>query len=617
MTEKITKSLRESATARWFALILVSLTMFFAYMFVDVLAPLKSLLETQKGWSNENFGSVGGSEFFLNVFAFMLIFSGIILDKIGVRKTAILAGLLMVIGASIKLYGVSDLFKTDSGLYQALDGFKLNFFNIFKIGPLPASATMACIGFAIFGVGVEMAGITVSKTIVKWFKGKELALAMGLEMAIARLGVFAVFRLSPYLADGQFVTKPVAAVTGFLLIGLLSFIVYFFLDRKLDKQEKIELEKEDPFHISDLKMIITSKTFLIVAGLCVLYYSAIFPFQKFASDMLSSRLEISEDSASALFSFFPIGAMILTPLLGYFLDTKGKGATMLIIGAVLMTICHLIFALTPAVHFTYPIAIIGIIVLGVSFSLVPAALWPSVPKLVDNKVLGSAYSVIFWIQNLGLFFVPIIIGKTLDNTNPNVGKNLTVIRAEMDTIKNLSADYTLCLNSMDSSLVKYEDQFNTKEFSYKHKEDALVVNYTKRLNDSISKNLTELKLVYRNTEKRINLISKFQSEIDTYMALNEAKRYVNRKSDEDSTTSSEVIIVPMVENMNKQTVAKLNDINARLDKIAAVEGSTLYNYKTPMLIFASFGVLALLLGLWLKVEDKKKGYGLELPNKQK
>jgi MFS family permease len=374
MTEKITKSLRESATARWFALILVSLTMFFAYMFVDVLAPLKSLLETQKGWSNENFGSVGGSEFFLNVFAFMLIFSGIILDKIGVRKTAILAGLLMVFGASIKLYGVSDLFKTDSGLYQALDGFKLNFFNIFKIGPLPASATMACIGFAIFGVGVEMAGITVSKTIVKWFKGKELALAMGLEMAIARLGVFAVFRLSPYLADGQFVTKPVAAVTGFLLIGLLSFIVYFFLDRKLDKQEKIELEKEDPFHVSDLKMIITSKTFLIVAGLCVLYYSAIFPFQKFASDMLSSRLEISEDSASALFSFFPIGAMILTPLLGFFLDTRGKGATMLIIGAVLMTICHLIFALTPAEHFTYPIAIVAIIVLGVSFSLVPAAL---------------------------------------------------------------------------------------------------------------------------------------------------------------------------------------------------------------------------------------------------
>lgn len=616
MTEKITKSLRESATARWFALILVSLTMFFAYMFVDVLSPLKDLLETKKGWTSEDFGTVGGSEFFLNVFAFMLIFSGIILDKIGVRRTAIIAGLLMVLGASIKMYGISDMFKPESGLYQALDGFKINFFGLFKIGPLPASATLACIGFSIFGVGVEMAGITVSKTIVKWFKGREMALAMGLEMAIARLGVFAVFRLSPYFADGQFVARPVLIMTSFLLIGLLSFIIYYFLDVKLDKQEKIELEKEDPFHIKDLGQIFTSKTFLIVAGLCVLYYSAIFPFQKFASDMLSSRLGISSKDASALFSYFPIGAMILTPLLGYFLDTKGKGATMLIIGAILMTICHLIFALTPAEHFTYPIAIAAIVVLGVSFSLVPAALWPSVPKLVDNKVLGSAYSVIFWIQNIGLLAVPIIIGTTLDSTNPGVNKNLTLIKSELDTIKNISVDYSLSLKSMDSSLVKYEDQFKTKEFSYKHKEDALVVNYTKRLNDSIAINLSDLNLIYRNIEKRTYRISKFQTEIDSYLTLNEAKRYVNRKSDDDSTSSSEVIIVPMIENMNKQSVAQLNDMNQRLDKIAAVEGSTLYNYRTPMLIFASFGVLALLLGLWLKVEDKKKGYGLELPNKK-
>jgi len=613
MTERITKSLRESATARWFALILVSLTMFFAYMFVDVLAPLKDLLETQKGWSSENFGAVGGSEFFLNVFAFMLIFSGIILDKIGVRKTALIAGVLMVFGALIKLYGISDLFKPESGLYQSLNGFSL--FGL--IDPLPASATLACIGFAIFGVGVEMAGITVSKTIVKWFKGRELALAMGLEMAIARLGVFAVFRISPYLADGEFITKPVALVSAFLLIGLLSFVVYFFLDKKLDSQEKIELEKEDPFHISDLKMIFTSKTFLIVAGLCVLYYSAIFPFQKFASDMLSSRLEISSTAASALFSFFPIGAMILTPLLGFFLDTRGKGATMLIIGAVLMTICHLIFALTPAELFSYPIAIVAIIVLGVSFSLVPAALWPSVPKLVDNKVLGSAYSVIFWIQNIGLLSVPIIIGWSLNSTNPGVSDNIRTIRAEIDTLKLIQNEYVLNTEKMDSTLAKYEDQFNTKEFSYKHKEDAMVVYYTNNLAENIKTNVEDLNLVYRNTEKRTNLVAKFQSEIDTYLALNEAKVYKNRKSDEDSTVTSDVIIVPMIERMNKASVGQLNDIQTRLDKIAAVEGETLYNYKTPMLIFAFFGVIALLLGLWLKVEDKKKGYGLELPNKQK
>jgi MFS family permease len=613
MTERITKSLRESATARWFALILVSLTMFFAYMFVDVLAPLKDLLETQKGWSSENFGAVGGSEFFLNVFAFMLIFSGIILDKIGVRKTALIAGVLMVFGALIKLYAISDLFNPESGLYQSLNGFSL--FGL--IDPLPATATLACIGFAIFGVGVEMAGITVSKTIVKWFKGKELALAMGLEMAIARLGVFAVFRISPYLADGEFITKPVALVSAFLLIGLLSFVVYFFLDKKLDSQEKIELEKEDPFHISDLKMIFTSKTFLIVAGLCVLYYSAIFPFQKFASDMLSSRLEISSTAASALFSFFPIGAMILTPLLGFFLDTRGKGATMLIIGAVLMTICHLIFALTPAELFSYPIAIVAIIVLGVSFSLVPAALWPSVPKLVDNKVLGSAYSVIFWIQNIGLLVVPLIIGSTLDSTNPGVGKNLTVIKAELDTLKTIQKEYMITFNEMDSTMSKYEEQFKTNEFSYKHKLEAFVMYHNKALVKNLEQNIENLSLVYRNNEKRTIQIEQFHKDIDKFLALNEAKEYKNRRSEEDTTrTNTELVINPLIDKMDKDAVVQLNKIQARLDNIEVVQGPTLYNYKVPMLIFAFFGIMAIILGLWLKVEDKKKGLGLELPNKK-
>lgn len=613
MTEKITKSLRESATARWIALFLLSFTMFFAYMFVDVLAPLKDLLETQRGWSSTNFGTVGGSEFFLNVFAFMLIFSGIILDKIGVRKTALLSGFLMVVGASIKLYGISETFSPSSSLYQALDGFSL--FGL--IDPLPASATLACIGFAIFGVGVEMAGITVSKAIVKWFRGKELALAMGLEMAIARLGVFAVFRLSPYLANDQYITKPVAVVTSFLLIGFLSFVVYFFLDKKLDSQEYIELEKEDPFHVSDLKAIFTSKTFLIVAGLCVLYYSAIFPFQKFAPDMLSSRLEISSTDASKLFSFFPIGAMILTPLLGYFLDTKGKGATMLIIGAVLMTVCHLIFAFTPVKYFSYPVAIAAIVVLGISFSLVPAALWPSVPKLVDNKVLGSAYSVIFWIQNIGLLVVPLLIGATLDASNPNVGKNITAVKTQLDTIKTIiTEDYNQSLDSINLTLVKYEDQFETKEFNYRHKDNAIVAYYSNRLNESMSDQFSKLNLVYRNSEKRADMVAKMQSEINTYLALNEAKIYIDRKNDEDSTSESKVVIVPMINNVNKKSVEQLNEINQRLDKISSVEGNTIYDYQKPMLIFSSFGILAFLLGIWLKIEDKKKGYGLELPNKR-
>ena len=467
MTEKISTTLRESSVARWAALLLLSSTMFFAYMFIDVLAPLSTMLEQSLKWTPDTFGSVAGSEYFLNVFAFFLIFAGIILDKMGVRFTAVLSAVVMVVGASIKLYGISDGFNAGGFGYEFLSSFWPSF---------PASAKMASIGFAIFGCGVEMAGVTVSKGIVKWFKGKEMALAMGIEMAIARLGVFAVFRLSPVLAEQGGISMSVGIGTLLLLIGLLSFSVYFFMDRTLERQDASARDAADPeeeFKISDLKAIFTSKTFMIVAGLCVLFYSAIFPFQKFATGMLESRLSMTTSEASGLFSYFPIGAMVLTPLLGWFIDNKGKAGTMLMLGSLLVVVCHLIFALTPADNFTFAVALTAIILLGISFSLVPAALWPSVPKLVDNRVLGSAYSIIFWIQNIGLMLTPMLIGWALKTTNPGVA---------------------------------------------------------------------------------------------------------------DGIAAGEVLK---------------------------------YNYTVPMLIFASLGVVAFFLALWLKAEDKKKGYGLEMPNVKK
>ena len=408
---QVKKLLNDSFAARWTALVLIALMMFFAYMFVDVLSPLSTLLETSKGWSAETYGTFCSSEYFLNVFAFFLIFAGIILDKMGIRFTGVLSGAVMVLGAAIKLYAISDMFTPDSGLYRFLDSFWTSF---------PATAKLASVGFMIFGCGVEMAGVTVSKAIAKWFKGKEMALAMGLEMAIARLGVFAVFRLSPYLSTWAnetmpTVVTPVLFCTILLVIGLITYTVFTFMDVKLDKQlgESATEEAEEQFKISDIGILFTSKTFLIVAGLCVLYYSAIFPFQKFATGMLETNLQMPTSEASGLFSWFPIGAMFLTPFLGAFLDKKGKGATMLIAGSILMITCHLIFALVPL---TKPIAYIAIILLGISFSLVPAALWPSVPKLVEERYLGSAYSVIFWIQNIGLMAFPIIIGWSLDKT---------------------------------------------------------------------------------------------------------------------------------------------------------------------------------------------------------
>ena len=405
------KLLNDYGAIRWTALVLIALMMFFAYMFVDVLSPLSTLLETSKGWTAETYGTFCSSEYFLNVFAFFLIFAGIILDKMGIRFTGILSGAVMVIGASIKLYAISDLFTPDSALYQFLNSFWTSF---------PATAKLASLGFMIFGCGVEMAGVTVSKAIAKWFKGKEMALAMGLEMAIARLGVFAVFRISPALSTWAnetmpTVVTPVLFCTILLVIGLLTYTVFTFMDKKLDAQIGASgtEDAEEQFKVSDIGILFTSKTFLIVSGLCVLYYSAIFPFQKFATGMLETNLNMPTAEASGLFSWFPIGAMVLTPFLGAFLDKKGKGASMLILGAILMITCHLVFALVPL---TKPIAYTAIILLGVSFSLVPAALWPSVPKLVEERYLGSAYSVIFWIQNIGLMAFPIIIGWSLDKT---------------------------------------------------------------------------------------------------------------------------------------------------------------------------------------------------------
>lgn len=414
------KTMRDSVVLRWSALFLVALMMFFGYMFVDVLSPLQSMLEHQKHWTPEVYGIFTSSEYFLNVFVFFLLFAGIILDKLGIRVTFITSGIVMIVGAAIKWYAISNNFHEGQVIYDFLNSFITSF---------PADAKLAAIGFAIFGCGIEMAGITVSKAIVKWFNGKEMALAMGVEMALARLGVWAVFRLSPYVAElgTPDVVRPVAMCCLLLLIGFFSFLIYCLMDKKLDSQdsslvveEKKELD-EEVFKISDIGKLFTNKVYLIVAGLCVIYYSAIFPFQKYATNMLENSLGLETRAASNLFSWFPIGAMFLTPILGLFLDKIGKGATMLIIGSILMFCCHLTFAIYPFEYGSLSslyVAYIAIVLLGISFSLVPAALWPAIPKLVDQRYLGSAYGVVFWIQNFGLWVFPIIIGLVLQATNP-------------------------------------------------------------------------------------------------------------------------------------------------------------------------------------------------------
>ena len=413
MTQKISKMMNDSPLARWTVLVLVALMMFFAYMFVDVMSPLKSLVESKLGWDSGVFGKYAASEYILNVCGF-LILAGIILDKLGVRFSGILSAGLMVFGAGMKFIAVSDWFQS-TAFCGWLDSWWVE---------LPGSAKMASLGFMIFGCGCEMEGTNVSKILAKWFKGKEMALAMGLEMAIARLGVFGVMWIAPLISEkfDNSILAPVGFCGALLVIGLINFIIFGIMDRKFDSQlvdaglATAEKSPEDEFHISDLKAIFTSKMFWIVSLLCVLYYSAIFPFQRYATNFLEETLAIDAASAAKLFSCFPVLAMVMTPMLGIFLDRKGKGATMLMFGSIIMIVCHLSFAFILPAFPQKCFALRLIVVLGISFSLVPAALWPSVPKIIDEKILGSAYCLIFWVQNIGLCLVPMLIGSLRAST---------------------------------------------------------------------------------------------------------------------------------------------------------------------------------------------------------
>lgn len=437
MVEKLQKTLRDSMVARWTVLVLVASMMFFAYMFVDILSPLASLLNDTLAWDQGVFGTYAAGEYLLNVFGFLII-AGIILDKMGVRFTGLLSASLMVIGAAIKYWGIS---WADANTVEWLNAWWPS---------MPGSAKLAMFGFMIFGCGCEMAGTTVSKIIAKWFKGKEMALAMGLEMALARVGVFAIFSISPILASKMgSVAGPVGFCTCLLLIGFINFIVFSVMDRKFDRQlseagaESGEEPSDEEFHVRDLGKIFSSQSFWVVALLCVLYYSAIFPFQRYGANMLQCNLDgISPEQAANIFRWFPMGAAAVTPFLGAFLDKKGKGATMLIFGALLLIVCHLVFAfLLPATHSSL-LAYATIVILGISFALVPAALWPSVPKIIDEKILGSAYCLIFWVQNIGLCFVPKLIGSVLESSN---SANPAVLAAKAAGAEFIPYDYTLPL----------------------------------------------------------------------------------------------------------------------------------------------------------------------------
>ena len=462
-TQKLQKRLNDSKAMRWTALIIVSFTMMMAYFFTDVMGPLEAPLTTKGelvyfdngkymsadslskvataeafditkieignnyeieytdkegnainetvtvsstikglGWEKDDYGFFSGAYGFINVFLFMLFFGGLILDKMGVRFTGLMSTALMFIGVAIKWYAVDN-------------GFSGEVFG------MPTQVAVACLGFAIYGMGCEIAGITVTKVIAKWFTGHEMALAMGLQVALARVGTAcAMFFALPVAQSFGLVSAPVMFGASALCIGMLSYIVYCVMDKKLDAtaaNTETANESEEQFKLGDLKLIFCNKGFWLITFLCLIFYSAVFPFLKFATNLMIIKYNVSPDLAGMIPGLLPFGTILLTPLFGSLYDKMGKGATLMIIGSVLLTVVHVLFAM-PILNIWW-FAVIVMILLGIAFSLVPSAMWPSVPKIIPMKQLGSAYAIIFYIQNIGLSMVPVLIGKVIKSSTVN------------------------------------------------------------------------------------------------------------------------------------------------------------------------------------------------------
>jgi MFS family permease len=557
--EQIINTLRDSKKARWTALVIVSFSMFGAYYFNYALSPVKPLLESILGWNSSDFGIYTSSYTWFNVFLFMLIFSGIILDKMGVRFTGLAATLMMSIGTGLNYWAITHVFP---------DGAMI-------LG-IKTQVIISAIGFGIFGVGTEAGGITVSKAIVKWFKGKEMALAMGMQMSIARLGTAVALGIALPLAKTYSYSSPVLLAFVFMLIALTAFIVYTFMDRKLDASIAQSVQGkavEEAFELKDILFIIKNKGFWYIAILCVLFYSAVFPFLFYATDLMINKYHVNPNLAGLIPMLLPFGTIFLTPLFGTVYDKKGKGATIMIIGSVILICVHSVLTI-PFLN-AWWLAAGMVIILGIGFSLVPAAMWPSVPKIIPEKQLGTAYAVIFWIQNIGLWAIPLLLGIVLNMTNPEVTPNKLVVKdAVASAYKQVLSDKTYNLTGKE--IIALAEKASSRSI------DSLVQNTTY---EAVSISAADMEGLKNNiTAKTIAALSG--------ISPSEEKGKFNKEIEIKTTEA----IYPIIEKTK---------LNLR------------YNYFFDLVMFTTLSVLALLFAFLLKVEDKKKGYGLELPNIKK
>jgi len=554
--EKLITTLRDSKKARWTALIIVSLSMFGSYYFNYALSPVKPMLESILGWNSSDFGIYTSSYTWFNVFLFMLIFSGIVLDKMGIRFTGIMATLMMVIGTGVNYWALIHVFPDGAMIF----GIK-------------TQVVISAIGFGIFGVGSEAGGITVSKAIVKWFKGKEMALAMGMQMSIARLGTAVALGIALPLATTYSFTSPVLLAFVLMLIALAAFIIYMVMDKKLDAslaQNSNGNDAEEAFELKDILFIVKNKGFWYIAILCVLFYSAVFPFLFYATDLMINKYHVNPNLAGAIPALLPFGTIFLTPLFGTIYDKKGKGATIMIFGSIILILVHGILTI-PFLN-AWWLAAAMVIILGIGFSLVPAAMWPSVPKIIPERQLGTAYAVIFWIQNIGLWAIPLLLGVVLNATNPEVTPNKLIIK--------------------DAVASGYQQVLSNKAFGLTGKEiTQLAEKASSRTIDS---------LVQNTIYDAVPTSSVDMGSLKSSIAASTASALSGINKEENKTLFYKEIEIKTSEAI--YPIIEKTKLNLR------------YDYFFDLVIFTSLSILSLLFAFLLKAEDRKKGYGLELPN---
>ena len=421
----------------WAALACLVVPMFASYFFDDMFSSLSHLFKNPEllelGWDYEDYGFYAGGYSFLCVCGGLIV-CGILLDLYGVRIVGSAFVALMILGAGLVFYAIS------SGLSPKI------------------SLTVAYVGCMLFGLGSEIAGVAVTRSIAKWFKGRNVALAMGLQLSIARLGTAAALVLSPmivaqkpagemyFLSDTN---RPALLGLALLLLGGILWAVFVAMDARFDKERGVSdrhrTAEDEKFRFSDIWKVLTNPRFLMIALLCVFFYCCVIRFKKFGTSILIPLFGMELETATWMLSMIPFFTIVFTPLFGALVDRTGRATLWMTVGSALVLISPLIIVFAPRGVAEY--GYVSIALLGIGYSLVPSAMWPSVPKIVPEKNLGTAFSLIYWIQNMGMMIVPIFIGRIFKNTITESGNALQEVSAA------IQAEYVFVLLGIVSIVV--------------------------------------------------------------------------------------------------------------------------------------------------------------------